>query len=109
MYASVGDRLKSPFLYVLPTGKLLVVGLRVKWRLSFPRACLYSVCKCRGQLENTISVRIPYGKVVGSRVKTKMVIESFSYMPIQRMLVWETAKNRNFSTGTLCESCWESG
>ena len=60
----------------------------------------------RETAQNTISVRIPYRKVVGSRVKAKMVIESFPYMPIQRMSVWEKAKNKHFCTGLLCESCW---
>ena len=33
---SVGDGLKSLFLYGLPMAKLLAVGLRPKWRSSFP-------------------------------------------------------------------------
>ena len=34
-YVSVGDSLKSPSLYVLLIGKLLVVEFRPKWRSSF--------------------------------------------------------------------------
>ena len=88
---SVGDSLKSLFLYGLPMEKLLVVGLRPKWRSDFFRTCLYSVCECERQSKITISVRTSYGEVVGSRVKAKMAIEFFPYMPIQRMCVWKTA------------------
>ena len=66
-------------------GKLLVLGLRPKWRSSFSRRCLYSVCQCGRQPKVVISVQTFYGKVVGSRVKAKTVIESFPYMPTQRM------------------------
>ena len=78
----MGDSHKSPFLYRLPIGKLLVVGLRLKWRSSFSRTCLYSVSECGRQTKITISVRTSYRKVVGSRVKAKMAIEFFVYMPI---------------------------
>ena len=88
---SVGDSLRSLFLYELPMGKLLVVGLRPKWRSSFSRTCLYSVCECGRQPKITISVQTSYGKVVGSRVEAKLAIEFFPYMPMQRMWVWETA------------------
>ena len=66
-------------------GKLLVVGLRPKWRSSFSRTCLYSVCECWRRPKITISVRTSYGKVIGSRIKAKMAIEFFPYMSIQRM------------------------
>ena len=82
---SVGDSLKSLVLHGLPMGKLLVVGLRPKWRSSFSRTCLYSVCECGRKHKITISVRTSYGEVVDSRVKAKMAIEFFPYMPIQRM------------------------
>ena len=82
---SVADGLKSLFLYGLPMGKLLVVGLGQKWRSSFNRTCLYIVCECERHPEVVISVRTFYGKVVGSRVEAKMAIEFFPCMPIQRM------------------------
>ena len=82
---SVEGSLKSLFLYGLPMGKLSVVGLRPKWRSSFSRSYLYSVCECGRHPKVTISVRTSYGEVVGSRVKAKMAIEFFPYMDIQRM------------------------
>ena len=82
---SVGDRLKSLFLYGLLVGKLLVVEVRPKWRSNFFRTCLYSVCNCGRQPKITISVRTFYVKVVGSQVKAKMAIEFLPYMPIHRM------------------------
>ena len=82
---SVGDSLKSPFLCGLPMGKLLVVGLRPKLQSSFSRTWLYSACECGRQAKITISIRVSYEKVVGSRVKAKIAIEFFPYMPIQRM------------------------
>ena len=92
----MADSLKSLFLYSLPIGKLFVIGLRPKWRSSFSSTCLYSIYECGGQSKSTISVRIFYGKVLGSRVKAKVAIEFFPYMPLQRMRVWKTASNRNF-------------
>ena len=84
-YVSVGDSLKPLLLYGLPMEKLLVVWLRPKLRSSFSRICLYSVCECGIKPKTTTSVWTSYGKVVGSRVMTKMAIEFFPYMPIQRM------------------------
>ena len=84
-YLSVGESLKSLLSHGLPMGKLLVVWLRPKWRSSFSLICLYGVCECGRKPKTTISVRISYGKVVGSRVMTKMAIDFFPYMPIQRM------------------------
>ena len=84
-YVSVEDDLKSLFLYGVPMGKLLTVGLRSKWRSSFYRTCLYSVCECGEWPKITISVRTSYEEIFGSRVKVKMAIESFPYMHIQRM------------------------
>ena len=82
---SVEDSLKSLFLYVLPTGNLLAVRLRPKWRSSISRACLYSVCECGRQPKIATFVLTSYGEVVGSRAKAKIAIEFFPYMPIQRM------------------------
>ena len=82
---TVGDGLQLLFLYVLCMGKLLVVGLRPKWRLSFNRTCLYIVCECGRHPKVVISVRTSYGEIVGNRVEAKMAIEFFPYMPIQRM------------------------
>ena len=86
----MGDSLKPPFLYELPVGMLLVVGLRGKWRSSFSRTCIYSVCECTRQRKIIIFVRTFYGEVVGTRVKAKMAIEFFPWMLIQRITVWET-------------------
>ena len=74
---SVVDSLKSLHSYGLPIGKLLVVGLRPKWQSSVSRTCLYSLCECGRQPKITISVRTPYGKIVGSRVNAEMAIEFF--------------------------------
>ena len=82
---TVGDGLKLLFLYGLCMGKLLVVGLRPKWRSSFNRTCLYIVCECGRHPKVVISVRTFYGKVVGSPVEAKMAIEFFPCIPIQRM------------------------
>ena len=82
---SVGGSLKSLFLYGIPMGKLLVVGLGPKWRSSFSSTCLKSVCDSGRQPKITISVRTSYRKVVNSRVNAKMAIEFFLFMPIQRM------------------------
>ena len=81
----MGGDLNSPLLYGRPIGKVLVVGLRLKWRSSFSRTCLYSVSECGRQTKIVISVWTPYREVVGSRIKTTMAIEFFPYMSIQRM------------------------
>ena len=82
---SVGDGLKLLFLYGLSMGKLLVVGLRPKWRSSFSRTCIYGVCECGRHTTAMISVRTFYWKVVGTLVKAKMAIEFLPYIPIQRV------------------------
>ena len=82
---SVGDSLKSLLSYGLPMGKLLAVRLRPELLSNFSRTCLYSICECGRQPKIVISVRTSYGEVVGSRIKAKMVIEFFPYIPIQRM------------------------
>ena len=71
----VGDNLKPLFRYGLSMGKYLVVGLRPKWRSSFSRTCLYSVCQRARQLETAISARTSYWKAVGGRAKAKRAIE----------------------------------
>ena len=92
---SVEDSSKSPFLYGLPIGKLLVVGLRLKRRSSFCRTRLYSVWECGRRPEITIPVRTSYVKVVGSR-RQKWRSSFFPYIPLQRMWVWQTASILNF-------------
>ena len=72
---SVTNSLKSPFLYGLPMGKLLVVSRGPKWRSSFSRACLYSVCECGRQPNIVISVWTSYGEVVGTRSTAKIAAE----------------------------------
>ena len=98
---SVEDRVKSIFLRGFSMGKLLIIGLRPKWRSRISRTRLYSVCWCRGQPKIAISVWIFYEEVDDNRVKTKMAIEFFPCMPIQRMRVWETELNLNFCMGFL--------
>ena len=44
-YVSERNVKRSPFLYILSMGKLLVISRGPKWRLSFSRTCLYSVCE----------------------------------------------------------------
>ena len=84
-YVSVGDNLKSLLSYGLRMRKLLIVELRLKWRSRFSRTCLYSVCECGRQPKIASFVWTSYGEVVGSRVKAKMAVEFFPYMPIQRI------------------------
>ena len=72
---SVGDSLKSVFLYGLPMGNLSVVGLRPKWRSNFSRACLYIVCECGRQPKIATFVLTSYWENVGSRDKAKIASE----------------------------------
>ena len=82
---SVGESLKSPFLYGLLMGKLLVVGIFTNMAIEFSRTCLYSICECGRQPNIATFVWPSYGEVVGSVVKAKIAIEFFPYMPIQRL------------------------
>ena len=81
-YVSVEKSLRSPFLYVLPMEKLLVISLRPKWRPKFSRTCLYSVCERGKDLKIAIFVWTSYEQVVGNQSRTKMAAEIFSYMSI---------------------------
>ena len=107
-YVSVRNVQKSPFLYILSMGKSSTIGQGPKWRSSFSRTCLYSVPERGKRPKITISVHTFYEKIVGNRSKTKMAIEFFSYMPIQRTWVWVASKNCNICTHFLWESCWQS-
>ena len=83
-YASVGNVKKLQFLCILSMGKSLAIDRRPKWGSSFSRTCLYSVRECGKRNKIAISVHTFYGKVDGNRSKTKMAVEFFTYMAIQR-------------------------
>ena len=60
-YVSVGMTLQSPFLYGISMEKLLAISRGPKWRPSFSRTCLYSVCE-RGK---TLQSQSLYGFSIG--------------------------------------------
>ena len=68
-YVSVGDSLKSPFLYRLPMEMLLVVRLRLKWRSSFPIHAYTPYMGVGDSLKPLFLYGLPMGKflVVGLR------------------------------------------
>ena len=105
---SVRNVQKSPFLYIFSMRKSLTIGRGPKWRSSFSRPCLYNVRECGKRPKIVIFVYAFYGKVAGNRSKTKMAIEFFTYMPVQRTLVWETFLSRHFCIYFLWGSCWQS-
>ena len=82
---SVGESLKSPFLYGLLKGKLLVVGFFTNMAIDFSRTCLYSISEGGRKPKIATFAWTSYGEVVGSVVKAKIAIEFFPYMPIQHL------------------------
>ena len=84
-YMNMDKSLKSPFLYGLPMGKLLVIGRGPKWWSNSSGTFLYSVRERGKDLKIAIFVWTSYEQVVGNQSRTKMEVDIFSYMPIQRM------------------------
>ena len=72
---SVEKTLKSPFLYGLPMGKLLVISRGPKWRSNSSGTCLYSVCAREKNLKIAIFVWTAYEQVVGNQSRTEMAVE----------------------------------
>ena len=88
-YVSVEKIPELQFLYGLPIGKLLVINRWQKWRPSFSRTCLYSLCERGNYPTIAIFEWNFYGKVVGNQSRTEMAAEFFSYVSIQRMWAWK--------------------
>ena len=78
-----------------------------KWRSGSSRACLYNVRECGKRPKIAIFVHTFYGRVAGSRSTTKMALEFFPYMPIQRTWVWVASKIA-ISVHFLWDSRWQS-
>ena len=91
---SVGDSLKSQFLYGLPMGMLLVIRLRLKWRSSFPVHAYTAYVSVGDSLKPLFIYGLPMGMflVAGLRPKWR---SSFSrtclYSVCQRGRQPETA------------------
>ena len=83
-------------------------SVKTKMVVKFLRTCLYSVRECGKRQKIAISVHTFYEKVVGNRSKTKIAVEFFTYMPMQRTWEWETFWSRHFCIYFLWESCWQS-
>ena len=88
-YVSVKKSLKPQFLYGFPMSKLLVISGGPKWQPRLSRTCLYNVCERGKDLKIAIFVWTFYEQVVGSQSRTKMAVEIFPCMAIQRMGAWK--------------------
>ena len=66
-----------------------------KWRPSFSRICLHSLCEREKLKKITIFVCTFYGAVSRNRLQAKMAVGFFPYTPTQLMWAWETQKNHH--------------